>query len=608
MRPFLRLVARFGRDESGVFAIMFGLMAVVLIAMGGAVVDYVRLEQTRNRAQIALDAAALALHHEIFEDATEATIKKLAGALVVERVGDSAVFANVDVAHIDLEKGSLYLEAEMKMPTLFVGLVGVNELGARIVSESTRRRSELEVVMVLDNSGSMEDYFQGLDQFRMTNLVNAAQNAVSILYGDDAAQAQKNVKIGIVPFTQFVNVGTANANKPWLNRSGTNAIMRDNFDNDGNPATSFIDSFDRIALFDQLSGTYSWGGCVEARQSPYDTNDTAPTTPETKFVPLFAPDEPDAQGFGNNYLSDTGGTCTAAATCTAVTTYNSCNSWRQTCSGEISTKYSFKAANGTVTNNLTACPQMAGEPWVAQRSEINFSARTKTTPQVLGRAMQERICKYDGGVVTKASRTQATGPNADCPIHPVVPLTLTKQTVVDAIEAMRPLDEDSNQPEGGTNIAQGAVWGLHALTSGEPLTEAAQPSPYLQKVMILMTDGDNFHRPSDNMNGSAFFPAYGYPYNNTRMNAGRLGTPGQTEVELMDEMNRRTLATCAAAKAEPNNIQIYTIGLYSTNETTIQMLKDCSSGSGYYYPATATNLSAVFQSIAQRLQALRVSQ
>jgi Flp pilus assembly protein TadG len=39
----------------------------VLVALSGAVVDYVGLIQTRDRAQIALDAAALALQPRIFE-------------------------------------------------------------------------------------------------------------------------------------------------------------------------------------------------------------------------------------------------------------------------------------------------------------------------------------------------------------------------------------------------------------------------------------------------------------------------------------------------------------------------------------------------------------
>ncbi|MDB5621852.1 MAG: hypothetical protein JWR39_415, partial [Devosia sp.] len=170
---------------------------------------------------------------------------------------------------------------------------------------------------------------------------------------------------------------------------------------------------------------------------------------------------------------------------------------------------------------------------------------------------------------------------------------------------MRPAGAGKNQPEGGTNIAQGAVWGLHALSRAEPLTEGSVMDAFTEKVMILMTDGDNFHKPFPNMNGSQFFNPFGYPYNNTRANAGRLGQPGWTEAQLVAEMNRRTLATCSSAKNDLN-VQIYTIGLYSTTTATIQMLKDCSSGEGYYYPATATNLNAVFEAIARKLQPLTI--
>ena len=54
MRQLASLLHRFRRDESGAFAVIFGLMAIVLVAFSGAVVDYVSMEQVRNRAQIAL--------------------------------------------------------------------------------------------------------------------------------------------------------------------------------------------------------------------------------------------------------------------------------------------------------------------------------------------------------------------------------------------------------------------------------------------------------------------------------------------------------------------------------------------------------------------------
>ena len=66
MRFLLSKLRKFGRDESGAFAILFGIMAVVLIAAGGSSVDFVAIQQARKTAQLSLDAATLALHPEIY--------------------------------------------------------------------------------------------------------------------------------------------------------------------------------------------------------------------------------------------------------------------------------------------------------------------------------------------------------------------------------------------------------------------------------------------------------------------------------------------------------------------------------------------------------------
>jgi Flp pilus assembly protein TadG len=606
MRRFFELVERFRRDEHGAFAVIFGVMAIALVALSGAVVDYVTLQQARSRAQVALDAAALALQQEMQDGMSDAEIKVLAQSLLTDRIADAAVTSGVTDVISNKVKGSLALEAELTVPTVFVSLVGVTSVTAQIFSEVIRRKNDLEVVMVLDNSGSMNDYFEGRNEFRMTNLVNAARSATEILFAKSSS-TDPNVKIGIVPFTQYVNVGTNNANAAWLNRSGSNAIVRDNFDDDANlskPFNATTPAFDRISLFGKLAGSYTWGGCVEARQTPYDTDDTPPNTPATRFVPLFAPDEPDEGSFSNNYLDDTPSFCTnAEPICTLVRRYNNYSSWFGF-SGLISSTYTFTPVVGQSTNSSTSCPQ-AYDDWIQKSSSQNTKDKTITTVYYSARVRQERICKYNGGVVTKSSRSGATGPNVDCPIHPVLPLTFSKTNVLAAIEKMRP-QGTKNQPEGGTNIAQGAIWGLHALSRSQPFNEGLDYGDNVTKVMILMTDGDNFHKASSNMNGSLFFPAYGYPYNNTtRTNAGRLGQPGWSESKLMEEMNARTLASCASAKAA--DIEIFTIGLYSSTQATIQMLKDCASGEGHYYPATATNLSEVFEAIARQLQPLVIS-
>ena len=57
----LKLLKRFRDDEGGAFLVLFGILAIVLVATSGAVVDYTSVEQARTRGQVALDAAALAL-------------------------------------------------------------------------------------------------------------------------------------------------------------------------------------------------------------------------------------------------------------------------------------------------------------------------------------------------------------------------------------------------------------------------------------------------------------------------------------------------------------------------------------------------------------------
>ncbi|VAW20117.1 hypothetical protein MNBD_ALPHA11-1358, partial [hydrothermal vent metagenome] len=45
------IIQRFLRDERGVFAVIFGMLAIVLVAFGGAAVDFVNIQNARSMAQ-----------------------------------------------------------------------------------------------------------------------------------------------------------------------------------------------------------------------------------------------------------------------------------------------------------------------------------------------------------------------------------------------------------------------------------------------------------------------------------------------------------------------------------------------------------------------------
>jgi len=440
----------------------------------------------------------------------------------------------------------LLLDAKITVPMMFVSLVGVKDLVANVASQATRKQLFVEVMMVLDNSGSMAW------SSRMKNLKIAASNATEILF--DGAASQPNVFMGVVPFTSFVNIGPSRSNSPWLDVAGRSSIASDNFDNDNNPATPFNGPVNRLALYNQLTNV-AWKGCVVARPHTktasgtyLDTNDTTPdaSNPDTLFVPSFAPDTPDSwPNWLNDYLPDGG-------------------------RGSSSMRNSGMRGSGDDSSHgsstLSGCGSSGGSE----------------------RARQERLCKYSGRV-----NTRAPGPNMDCPDTALLPLTNTKQNILNTINSM--------VAGGATNIHMGAVWGFRALSPSEPFTEGRPYDQATAKVMILMTDGANTMYAANNMNGAYYYSAYGFPYNR------RIGAPGWSSAQLITEMNKRTLEACSNAKTA--GITIYTIGLNPPNSTTRNMLKSCaSSDANAFFPKQPSELNSVFTAIANQLSALRLSQ
>lgn len=608
MRHLTPLIRRFAKDESGVFAVIFGLMAIVLVALGGAVVDYVSLEQTRSRAQTALDAAALALQPQIFETSyNRETVRLQAEAILLERIGDPRVTAVIDGIDSNEEEGTLYLHAHFTMPTIFVSLVGVQTLAANVESEATRKMLQLEVAMVLDNSGSMAL------QSRMTNLKQAAGCATRILfYGQvDAncntlagAEPLENVQIGIVPFTHLVNIGTQFANASWLDWTGQNSISRLNFDNDDDDSNVFSGTVDRRTLFSTTRT--SWRGCVEARMAPHDTTDAEPTTAATLFTPLFVPDT--ANGNYNNYLSDTGGNC-QVKTCTHTNVRRNCsysnrNGW--TCTGSTTNTYSRRVGSTTTTPSTSCIPANAMTLSGPTQTQSGSTLTTVTTYSLLSeRELQERMCKYTGVTVSDG---RTSGPNANCSYVQLLPLTTNPASVLSRINAM--------DADGGTNIQQGAMWGFHALSNTEPLTQAAPyQSGSVSKVMIIMTDGFNepdYRSYSDTWNGTAVYGSWGFRKDGRLPDTdGIIGNENEynahgSKAAMTATMDAKTVTTCNNAKAM--GIRVYTIGLNPPSQATRNMLTACSSGPGFFYfPDDPSQLTDVFKTIANQLTQLRLA-
>jgi hypothetical protein len=466
------------------------------------------------------------------------------------------------------------------------------------------------------------------------------------------AELVENVRIGIVPFTMFVNVGPGNANASWIDRVGASSIHYDNFDNDDDGTQLVLTSggsyaFPKRQTLFTASGE-SWRGCVEARphtktgtlSTEYlDTSDTPPVNGDTLFVPQFSPDTST-----NNYVSDSPAVCDRPANGNPRCDFyeRRTSTWwgwnTPTVTGSTITGGSVNFTSNSLYPNAyygakppgCTCRNPTYTAWSG-----NSSVQTRTgsctgsyVPTGLSeRELQERICKYYDGV---SGSGFSRGPNADCTRTPILPLTDSPATVISTIDNM--------QAEGGTNIHMGAVWGMRVLSPTEPFTQGSAYGEATSKVMIVMTDGENTdynlsthcgQAPRD-LNGKCYNTAYGFPYNSQNNNAastsggtierlGKLVSPtstgavGVTNASLVAEMNTRTAQTCANAKAA--GITVYTIGLatntvtQSTPAVVQALLTNCASTSDRArFPATSSELKATFEAIANDLSALRLAQ
>ncbi|NJO22453.1 MAG: hypothetical protein HC868_05305 [Sphingomonadales bacterium] len=136
---------------------------------------------------------------------------------------------------------------------------------------------------------------------KFDKLKMAANELVDILFGTDIVS--DNIKVGLVPFSGAVNIGTDKIGTGWLDEAGLSRLQAEDINL---PLGQTL-----LGLVGRLLNV-GWGGCVRARTDGYDLTDEPPNLAvgETLFVPYFAPDEPGSGdgpsgGYTNDYVNDT---------------------------------------------------------------------------------------------------------------------------------------------------------------------------------------------------------------------------------------------------------------------------------------------------------------
>lgn len=223
-----RVLRRLCRDQRGAVAVTFLLSATVILGGAFGAIDLVRHNVAQGRLQHALDAAVISAGRNLANrtptpgspdaDAWLNDAHQFFRSNMPEGyLGSSVSTENLQIDYHEDKAGEytvgqfVDMSVTGELPLFSTGFLKVTAFGLAASNQAIRRtRSDLEVVMVLDNTGSMSS------QSRMTHLKDSSKMLVNMVLGAAEANDNSRTFIGLVPFTHLINVGNTPHTRAWL--------------------------------------------------------------------------------------------------------------------------------------------------------------------------------------------------------------------------------------------------------------------------------------------------------------------------------------------------------------------------------------------------------
>lgn len=181
----------FRRDEEGSLMIFALFLFVLMVAFGGIAVDVMKYETVRTELANTLDRCTLmaaSLNQQL--DPQSVVEDCVAKAGLADKLQDVTV---VDA----MNSRQVIATAKADSKPMFLHMIGIDEFDAHATSGAAQSISNVEIVLVLDVSGSMSGA-------KIANLRTAASNFVATMLDNDP---DHRISIAVVPYNAQVNLG-----------------------------------------------------------------------------------------------------------------------------------------------------------------------------------------------------------------------------------------------------------------------------------------------------------------------------------------------------------------------------------------------------------------
>lgn len=584
--PCMRQVTSFAKrlrgDARGSSLLMLAAGLVPMMAAIGGGVDLTRAYMAQARLQQAVDAAALAGRKAM--DGTDVSTAQGAVQKFIAFNFPAGLY-QAQPLHTTLAttpEGALIVTASTRVPTTLMAAFGLEDIAISAEASARRSGTNIDVVLVLDVTGSMAyDVSGGNGNPKKIDALKTA--ALSFLDQLDSTRTQLavsglRVRVGIVPYSQTVNIGrhlrAENLNyvaltghpavtqlyNPATKNSGTGNKWYNKLATTGSgPYYGWAAQSLNLTTFVTNGGApgaahtnpYTWKGCVEMR----DTTTTITSSSDKTIIPANAWDITDVAP----------GVVVNGATAPPFRPYFALPQWD---------------ANGY---GPPAAAQVANytnvEPWRSMIFKVKNN--TNATAQFENAAPNQ----------TAASTGSDVGPNTLCPAEVKLLSNETLQTKAQLTSYINAL-----KPVGSTLHDVGMFWGLAMISPGAPfLNPDRVNNREVKRYIIFMTDGAmDPNEPT--------YSAYGVDDHENRTKTGTGDTTAQH--------NKRFDMLCERAKRgfgpESAGVNISTIAFGTA--VTPQLRACASTEEQAYLASNAADLNNIFKQIAQNIGYLRLAQ
>lgn len=587
-RCFLGGVSALIKDRAGSTLPLFAASIIPIMGAIGLSVDAGRAYMVQQRVKSALDLALLASATSGATQAErDATMEQYFRANFPDDYLGAKIegFSTNDQRQANAQGTSVDVTASVSitLPTTFMSVFGERFKELTITAESRAATAErgdkqaLEIVMAIDNTGSMSAADVGGGLTRIQAVKNAAQTFTDIIY--NGSFKPENLAIGIVPFTVMANVGRVLKDDrvnyagaaDYANRAATDAWgWKGCVTEDGwlAPNANYA-----TRSFPNKRTSYLSNDRTVLEATAYDMNLADPATSAApKWDPLLFPPvylrNPNVQGYyrppSNAFATDPNSIWNKAIR-RAYTTRGVSFINTSTNHINITTAGLFERPSSSATRYYTK--NNGGTDWVNSN-------------------------QYTTATLTKAS------PNFHCPSQALPPKWGVTKTAVSNYIAN---ENWAYNPGTGTLTNVGFAWAWRMLKAKDMFKDVvSHPQDYpTRQILVLFTDGiiESFDN-GNYWNGKrdTNYTPYGTFEDKIAVNSTNSGTVNAA-------MDLRLAKACNAAKA--TGVEIYVIALKASTNT----YRECASGDNHYFATyNAVEISDAFQAIAYDLVPLHIAQ